>query len=80
VFCTFVLWLFLLRALSAKPGSSRCVWLGILLMACVEPVLQMVAGFPGKPFPGLDVFVGLHVFAIGVAGLASLGATIARRK
>lgn len=58
--------LVVLGPLFKKLNTNRLAWLCILLVASLEPIFQMSAGLPGKPFSWSQAYVGLHVFGINV--------------
>ncbi len=54
--------LFLLNPLGQWIGRERVVWLGILLVAVLEPTFQVL--FEGKAFTWGSAYTWIHVFAI----------------
>lgn len=54
--------LLLLRPFSGRFGSEGIIWLGIMLVAILEPTFQVK--FEGKPFSWGAAYTWLHVFAI----------------
>lgn len=64
--------LLILGPLGGSIGTERVIWLGIVLVAILEPTFQVL--FAGKPLTWRDAYTWLHVFAI-----AFLQLTIFRR-
>lgn len=59
--------LFILNPLSGLLGGERVVWLGIFLVAVLEPSFQVL--FEGKPFTWGAAYTWVHVFAIALLQL-----------
>ena len=57
--------LLVLSPLAGRVGSERVIWLGIMLVAVLEPTFQVL--FEGKPLTWGAAYTWIHVFAI--AGL-----------
>jgi hypothetical protein len=51
-----------LSPLAGRLGKERVVWLGILLVAVLEPTFQVLFG--GKALTWGDVYIWVHIFAI----------------
>lgn len=51
-----------LNPLAGRLGKKRVVWLGILLVAVLEPTFQVL--FEGKAFTWSTAYTWIHVFAI----------------
>jgi hypothetical protein len=60
--------LFIMHPLGGWIGKERVVWLGILLVAVLEPTFQVA--FEGKPFTWGAAYTWIHVFAIALLQLA----------
>jgi hypothetical protein len=56
-----------LNPLAGRLGSERVVWLGIVLVAVLEPTFQVLFG--GKPLTWGDAYTWIHVFAIALLQL-----------
>jgi hypothetical protein len=54
--------LIILYPLSGWIGRDRFIWLGIFLVAVLEPTFQVTFG--GKPFTWGSAYIWIHVFAI----------------
>ncbi len=54
--------LIILKPLGGWIGSDRFIWLGIFLVAVLEPTFQVA--FEGKPFTWGSVYTWIHVFVI----------------
>lgn len=60
------LFLAVARAFSRQGGGRGRIWWCILLASLVEPVLQVSLGWSGPVSPGLQIYVGVSVFAFNV--------------
>jgi hypothetical protein len=56
-----------LTPLAGRLGRERVVWLGILLVAVLEPTFQVL--FEGKAFTWGDAYTWVHIFAIAALQL-----------
>jgi len=60
--------LLLLSPLGGSIGAERVVWIGILLVAALEPTFHVLS--EGKPFTWGSAYTWIHVFAIAFLQLA----------
>jgi hypothetical protein len=54
--------LFIMHPLAGRLGNERVVWIGIILVAALEPTFQVL--FEGKAFTWGSAYTWIHVFAI----------------
>ena len=54
--------LIILKPLSGWIGREKLVWVGIILVAVLEPIFQVT--FEGKPFTWGSAYTWIHVFAM----------------
>lgn len=59
-----------LGPLLSQAGPERIVWPSILVVSCVEPIFQVLAGFSGEVASWAQAYVGIHVFVFNLLQLS----------